>query len=182
ALVEFCADIADLIGRHEVFEFVAVEGVKAARRAQSIDRSPLSAVDLVIRVPVRGPTAFAAISLSCIESHVFGPLLIGCSVDLNLGRQPMSGLCPGCVAAVEAGSRVARGPSSLAGPERPRPGLGRRSRLRPQRSTTVLLPERNTRPSQCHFTALDRALHSASRPAATRSSGVKEWSTSTSCW
>src|SRR5699024_4946849 len=31
----------------------------------------------------------------------------------------------------------------------------RRRRTAPQRSTTVLLPERNTRPSQCHFTAFD---------------------------
>jgi hypothetical protein len=40
-----------------------------------------------------------------------------------------------------------------------------------QRSTTVLLPCRITRPSQCQRTALVRALHSVSRPAATSSSG-----------
>lgn len=39
------------------------------------------------------------------------------------------------------------------------------------RNTTVRFPVRITRPSQCHRTALDNALHSESRPTATRSSG-----------
>src|SRR5699024_6183976 len=127
ALVELGTDIADLIGRHEVFELVAVEGVKAARRAQSIGRSPLPALGPVVRSVLRLPTSFAAVGLACFESHVFGPLLIGCAVDLNLGRQPMNGLCPRCVAAVEAGSYAARGPGGAAGPA---PGPERRSRPR----------------------------------------------------
>src|SRR5699024_6851540 len=94
ALVELCADIADLVGGHEVFELIAAEGVKAARRAQSTDRSRLSATAPLIRLPVRGSTGFASIGLSCHESHVFGPPLIGCSVDVILGGQPRRGLCP----------------------------------------------------------------------------------------
>ncbi len=46
---------------------------------------------------------------------------------------------------------------------------------------TVRLPCRMTRLSQCHRTALDKALHSVSRPAAARSSGVWAWSTSCTC-
>src|SRR5699024_10115423 len=98
-----------------------------ARRAQSIGRSPLPALGPVVRSVLRLPTSFAAVGLACFESHVFGPLLIGCAVDLNLGRQPMNVLCPRCVAAVEAGSYAARGPGGAAGPA---PGPERRSRPR----------------------------------------------------
>src|SRR5699024_2702796 len=150
-----------------------------ARRAQSIGRSPLPALGPVVRSVLRLPTSFAAVGLACFESHLFGPLLIVCAVDLDLARQPMNGLCQRCVAAVDTSSYDARGPGGAAGPGSLR---APEQDSRPQRSTTVLLPERNTRPSQRHFTAFDRALHSASRPAATRSSGVKAWSTSTSCW
>lgn len=51
-----------------------------------------------------------------------------------------------------------------------------------QRSTMVRFPWTITRPSQCQRTALLSALHSVSRPAATRSSGPKVWSTSITCW
>ena len=60
-------------------------------------------------------------------------------------------------------------------------GPARRREARPYFNTIVLFPFRMIRPSQCQRTALLRALHSVSRPAATRSSGPNVWSTSTTC-
>ena len=57
-------------------------------------------------------------------------------------------------------------------------GLQARTWLR----ITVRLPCRKTRFLQCQRTAFASALHSVSRPAAARSSGVSAWSTSRTCW